>query len=576
MKRILFLSLLLLGGSWMVSAQNIAVKSFKTLTNDLDARVNFPKKDQNGDLCAIIKVVTSENGFSWDGGQSGIWAAEKKTGEYWLYIPQGSKRLTIKHEQLGTLSDYLYPESIAKATVYELVLSTGKVVTVSDEGIRSTSLTVSSKPEEADLYINDLLVGKTPIQIKELPGKYTYRIEKVMYTNQGGVIEITGDEVNGKKLLNVELNPVFGGIKVSTAPEEGATVLIDDLEMGQKTPFTFDKIKSGTHKITVKKELFQPKSMELTVEVGIVSEANLELSANYGTINIETKPKANILIDGQEVGNGKYIGRLMTGLHTFETQLEFYNPDKRDRMIELGDSVNLLLTPQPQLGDIDIQSNPIETVVFLNGVRKGVTPLRIKKVLAGVYEIRLEKEGYNAMKKSISVREGKPTEINETLSFKTSETGSMVNEQNSAGGSKNLVTKKIENINSRSRHNKVRFLQYSFSKYTNLGFRYGSARGAGLYISGNKNSSSEDIEAKLATAGLIFRFGRNVYLYTGAGYDWEKEKITGNSNGGAAFEGGLILRLGFLSASGGLVFHNNLQKEMQQVAQFGIGFCFGK
>jgi len=34
MKRILFLSLLLLGGSWMVSAQNIAVKSFKTLTND--------------------------------------------------------------------------------------------------------------------------------------------------------------------------------------------------------------------------------------------------------------------------------------------------------------------------------------------------------------------------------------------------------------------------------------------------------------------------------------------------------------------------------------------------------------
>ena len=185
MKRILFLALLLSGGSWMISAQNIAVKSFKTLTNDLDARVNFPKKDQNGDLCAIIKVVTSENGFSWDGGQSGIWAAEKKTGEYWLYIPQGSKRLTIKHEQLGTLSDYLYPESIVKATVYELVLSTGKVVTVSDEGIRSTSLTVSSKPEGADLYINDLLVGKTPIQIKELPGKYTYRIEKVMYNQPG-------------------------------------------------------------------------------------------------------------------------------------------------------------------------------------------------------------------------------------------------------------------------------------------------------------------------------------------------------------------------------------------------------
>ncbi len=376
-------------------------------------------------------------------------------------------------------------------------------------------------------------------------------------------------------MLDKILKPVFGGIKVTTTPEDGATVLIDDVEMEQKSPYTFDKIKSGAHKVTVRKDLFQPKTMEVTVAVGVVLDATLELAANYGIVDVQTKPKANILIDGVEVGKGSYTGRVLTGLHSFETQLDFYNADKRDRMIELGDSIHLLLTPQPQLGDIDVECNPMEATVYLNGERKGVTPLRIKKILAGVYEIRLEKEGYNPSKNSVQVREGKPAEINETLSLKTDVKGSIVAEQKLAEDSKILLTTKNEKYTGTERHNKVRFLQFSFSDYTSLGFRYGSARGAGLYISGNKSSSS-DYDAKLATAGLIFRFGRNVYMYTGAGYNSVSSQKLNKSNDGLAYEGGLILRLGPIAASAGLMMYSNLEQESEKAVQFGIGFCFGK
>ncbi len=575
MKQFTVFLVLLLGCSWMGLTQNIAVKSFRTLNNDLDARVNFPKKDQNGDLCAIIKVVTTENGFKWDGGPAGIWDIVKKTGEFWLYVPQGSKRLTVKHEQLGQLEDYAYPETIVKATVYELILATGKIVTVSDEGIKSTSLVVTTVPAGAELYINDLLVGRTPIQIKELPGNYTYRLEKVMYSNHAGAIEITGEELEGKKVLNVELKPVFGGIKVTSYPEEGATVLIDDEEMEQKTPFTFDKIKSGTHKVTIKKEYFQPKSMEVAVEVGVVSEAALELTANFGIVTIQTKPKADILIDGIQVGNEYYTGKVLAGLHTFETRVEFYNPDRRDRMIELGDSVGIMLTPQPQLGDITVETNPIETVVYLNGVRKGVTPLTIKQLLAGIYEIRLEKEGYGSLTKSVTVVEDKPSEINETLSLKTAEKGLNVNEVKSAEEAKSLAPTKTEEKRVKSKHYKARFLQYSFSNYTNIGLRYGSCKNVGLYISGNKGSK-EEVDVLLLTGGLIFRFGRKVYLYTGAGYNQEEESFSGMSYNGTAFEGGLIFRFGPIAASIGLINHKNILGESQTAPQFGIGFGFGK
>ncbi|MEI7831549.1 MAG: hypothetical protein WCI31_17350 [Prolixibacteraceae bacterium] len=121
---------------------------------DLDARVNSPLKDQNGDICALIKIVTSETGFSWDGDQLGIVKAETKTGEYWLYVPFGSKRLTIKHPKYGLLRDYLYPEPVEKACVYELVVSTCEKI--HDQVI--VSLTSNVIPEDAEIYFNNNLL----------------------------------------------------------------------------------------------------------------------------------------------------------------------------------------------------------------------------------------------------------------------------------------------------------------------------------------------------------------------------------------------------------------------------------
>jgi hypothetical protein len=214
-------------------------------------------------------------------------------------------------------------------------------------------------------------------------------------------------------------------------------------------------------------------------------------------------------------------------------------------------------------------------VVFLNGVRKGVTPLTIKQLLAGIYEIRLEKEGYVSLTKSITVVEDKPSEINETLALKTAEKGLNVNEVKSAEEAKSLAPTKTEEKRVKSKHYKARFLQYSFSNYTNLGLRYGSCKNVGLYISANKGSK-EEVDVLLLTGGLIFRFGRKVYLYTGAGYNQEEETFSGMSYDGTAFEGGLIFRFGPLAASIGLINHKNILGESQTTPQFGIGFGFGK
>jgi hypothetical protein len=46
--RFYLLSSLLIFSVFIVDGQNISVKSFEVLPGDMDARVNYPVKDQNG------------------------------------------------------------------------------------------------------------------------------------------------------------------------------------------------------------------------------------------------------------------------------------------------------------------------------------------------------------------------------------------------------------------------------------------------------------------------------------------------------------------------------------------------
>ena len=89
-KIIIFLSLLFVVID--VSSQTIAVKSFRKLETDQEARIASPKIDQNGKKCAIIKVVTTQTGFVFDFGMIGnAIATEQKTGELWVWVPAGAR-----------------------------------------------------------------------------------------------------------------------------------------------------------------------------------------------------------------------------------------------------------------------------------------------------------------------------------------------------------------------------------------------------------------------------------------------------------------------------------------------------
>lgn len=107
---------------WLLCAgsarsQEFTVSSFRLLPNDASAFVNSVR-DLNDEACALVKVeAPSDFAFSTP---LGIVKRKDEVGEIWLYLPQGTKMLTLKHPVWGVLRDYQLGTTLESRMTYEL------------------------------------------------------------------------------------------------------------------------------------------------------------------------------------------------------------------------------------------------------------------------------------------------------------------------------------------------------------------------------------------------------------------------------------------------------------------------
>lgn len=394
------------------SFQSINVKSFKILENDLDARVNYPKRDQNGEVCAIIKVVTTATGLTFDIGSLGVVATEQKVGEVWVYVPRGAQRITISHQQLGVLRNYAFPESIKSATVYELVLVTADViVTLKEREIATQWLAVSSTPEGADVFINDKFVGRTPYTGQFPSGEYTYRLELPKYHTEAGVLRLN----EKKEVLSFSMRPKFGSINITSFPESGMKIYIDDNLTELTTPATLTGISSGSHTIKLVDDWYKTQSQNVNVLDNTTSIIAFTMDPAYSNITISTNPSADILINNLKKEFGTLKIRMLTGIYSLRVELDKHYPVERQLVVEENKDQSMIINLIPKTGTLNITSTPFDAKIKLNGVDYGFTPMTIKNLLIGSYDLVIEKQGYGTISKSLLIEENKSNDINEIL-----------------------------------------------------------------------------------------------------------------------------------------------------------------
>lgn len=271
------MSIFLLLTSFHAYAQNkIQVTSFQRMEMDMTARVTAPKIDQNGEVCALIRIVTTEKNLMFEADALGITARENKIGEIWLYVPRGARRISIMHDTYGVLRNYFYPDIIEKAVVYEMELNVGESTKPLSTDSNTQLLVIRPEPPEADIYIDDEKVptenGLFTATMKK--GSHTYRVEAPMYAPQSGVIDLGSTQ----RVIGVTLTPRFGYLEVFSLPEQEARVYIDSIEVGT-TPYRSDRMPIRNYHIQVEKDFYFPMDSTTTIIPGEVQSITFKMTS---------------------------------------------------------------------------------------------------------------------------------------------------------------------------------------------------------------------------------------------------------------------------------------------------------
>ena len=319
-------------------AQNISVSSFKSLDTDLTANTaGTMEKDQNGEAAALIKVVTTQTGFTFDGGALGIVKTKQTPGEVWVYIPRGSKKITIKHPQLGVLRDYFFPIAIESARTYEMVLIAGEVQTVVKQARTSQYVVFQLMPPDAVVELDgELLKTEGGVASKMMKfGTYNYRVQAPNYLLEAG--SVTVDDPNNKKVVNISLKPNFA--KVTINVDNNAEIWVNGEKKGEGS--WSGNLGAGTYELEAKKE--GHRSTTITQDFIVTAEPQIVKLQTptpiYGEADINSSPgMADIFIDGKKVGQTPLLlSDLLVGLHTISIIKEGYESENKTITIKEGE-----------------------------------------------------------------------------------------------------------------------------------------------------------------------------------------------------------------------------------------------
>lgn len=388
--------------------------------------------DQNGDVAALIRVVTPEKGFVFEGGTLGVVDTKQKVGEIWVWVPRGARKISIMHQQLGVLRDYRYPIEIEAERTYEMVLTTARIETIIKEEIREQYLMFQISPPDAVLEVNDQLWTVSPTgNASKLVGfgTYTYRVQAPNYYPEAGNVTVNDPENTHR--LEVTLLPNFGWIEVpGTDVLRDALVYIDNSLIG-KAPCKSEGIKSGKHNVKIMKDLYESFSATVTVNDNEVTMVSPELVANFAHVTLQVDADAEIWVNDERKGTRIWTGDLAFGVYRVECKQVDHESSmlKLEITNQMSDEVFNLEKPKPILSTLLVESEPAIATIYIDGDSVGETPKIVKDIPVGQHKIRLTKEGYADHSETVIVKKKERAQVSATLSPLVSPTTSAATPQ---------------------------------------------------------------------------------------------------------------------------------------------------
>lgn len=208
------------------------------------------------------------------------------------------------------------------------------------------SVSLSSTPPGAEVFIAEKSVGLSPLKLDMGGGVYDLRLESENYQDIIEEVEIT--RIHPQVSRNYHLRLKQGKIIFDLHPE-GGTLLVNG--RAAEEPLLLDA--TIEHKLHYSKPGYYPEDMTVVLEAGEERVLVFQLREELGKITLSSRPAASVFIDNKEYGLSPVTATLPAVSHTISYRKKGYRTVTKNIRPQGGkvlkDFVNLLTEYQARL-----------------------------------------------------------------------------------------------------------------------------------------------------------------------------------------------------------------------------------
>lgn len=402
-------------------------REFTFMEEDLDARVNFPEKDRNGKLCALIKVTVInelKNPLTLSIGTTleVVRMEDRKNGEVWFYIPAEARNLEFRCRGYQPIKIPV-PFRLNPGGVYRITITANTIGTyIQSAVITSNYLKVNINPENAvfsigrtqEYEIASRILNDGNFSMLLDYGEYYYKIEHEFYKTMTGTLKVDSDV----SIKYIEMEPAYSYLDVNTIPS-GADIQVNGKFIGVSPLKIPGRLKEGEISIRAYKDMYYP--VETTVHIPgdtLRHSTTIPLQPQFGTVTCTCDDsEAELWIDKQYVGTGTWTGYLSSSSsHYLEAKKKGHLSQSMNFEVKDGETVTLTIAgPEPLYGTIEVISEPSNATVKLDGETIGTTPFIRNNIVTEDHIMEVTKEGYKPYRDTIFINHNQHLKLNCTL-----------------------------------------------------------------------------------------------------------------------------------------------------------------
>jgi hypothetical protein len=205
-----------------------------------------------------------------------------------------------------------------------------------------------------------------------------------------------GEAADVKRALG-ELGALTGTIAIKSG-EPGATVLLDDKELGATPLAAPVRVNLGPHKIVVQKAGFDTFTRALEVQGGEATVVDAPLAKEITTGHLEVTvpdadPSVRLKLDGADVGAPPWAGDLAPGPHEVAAEGDASRAPAQRVDLARAARLAVTLTLKPRVGHVTIDPRQADARIVIDGAAIG-TGVWEGDLKIGRHDLVIEANGF--------------------------------------------------------------------------------------------------------------------------------------------------------------------------------------